>query len=233
LDKGSGVYSRVPHDYTRSRNALVGCLGLTIIAFLVLPLSIRRVARRVDDGKPCMLTTERLKPLVIGDSVRIVMGTQQLADCTSREADGFKWSSSDPAVDVSEEGMVRGRSIGSFTLQAKRRSEALTTDGFVLPHGWRARIEPDSFRIRVGDSLAIRVTALDSAGASIPNVPFSLFAPEFFDPIRTKRPIVNKYSWENVVGPVYVVATDTGSTMLLGRIGFEQVTAKVRILPKR
>lgn len=79
----------------------------------------------------------------------------------------------------------------------------------------------------------MRVAAFDSTGATIPGVPFSVFAPEFFDPIRTKRPLFDKYAWENVVEPVHVVATDTGSTMLLGRIGFQQVIAKVRILPKR
>jgi hypothetical protein len=102
----------VPHDYTRSRNALVGCLGVTILAFLALPLSIRRVARTVDDGKPCMLTTERLRPLGVGDSVRIVMGMQQLTDCMTRENKGFEWSSRDAAVSVSDDGTVRGRRPG-------------------------------------------------------------------------------------------------------------------------
>ena len=223
----------MPHDYTRSRNALVGCLGITILAFLALPLSIRRVARTVDDGKPCMLTTERLRPLVVGDSMRVTMGMQQLTECMTRENEGFEWSSGDAAVSVSDDGMVRGRSVGPFTLVAKRGAETLTTEGFVLPQGWRPRIEPDSIRMRVGDSLAVRVAALDSSGTTIPGVPFSVFAPEYFDPIRTKPPLVDKYSWENIVEPATVVATDTGSTMLLGRIGFQQVTATVRILPKR
>ena len=223
----------MPHDYTRSRNAIIGCLGITILAFLALPLSIRRVSRRADDGKPCMLETERLAPLTVGDSVHIVMGMQQTTECLSRQAKGFAWSSDEPAVDVTNDGVVRGLSVGAFTLVAKRGAETLTAHGFVLPQGWTARIQPDSIRMRVGDSVAVGVAALDSTGAPIPRVPFSLFAPEFFDPIRAKRPLVDKYSWENVAGPVHVVATDTGSTMLLGRIGFQQVTAKVRILPKR
>lgn len=100
-----------------------------------------------------------------------------------------------------------------------------------MPPDWKADIDPDSATLRVGETVSIVVRSFDKAGALLPTVPYHLFTPQFFDPTRGKKPIVNRWSRPNSIEAVRVVAIDTGTTTLVGRIGSQQVTTKLKIHP--
>src|SRR5262245_19033767 len=102
-----------------------------------------------------------------------------------------------------------------------------------MPAEWKIDLEPDSTTLRVGDSVSVLVRAYDKTGTPLPTVPYHLFTPEFFEAASGKRPIVNRWSWTNALEPVNVVAIDTGTTTLIGRIGSQEVTTKLRIVPRR
>ena len=223
------------YDYTRTKGALVGCAGLTAVAFIGLYFAIQRVPKPKPvvpkvEGKACIREAERLRPLQIGDTTQLTIGALDFNNCATGSARSAAWSSSDPAIlEITKDGLARGKAAGVFTVRAVSDTTTLTESGFVLPPEWQARIAPDTATLRVGDSVTMVIRAFDKGGAALPNVPYSLFAPEFFDPTTRTTPIVNKSSWQNVVDPSVVVATDTGTTILIGRIGFQQVTAKLII----
>lgn len=195
-------------------------------------VSLQRVQRKPAVGLPCLHGAEVLKPLLIGDSTQMTIGTKRGgSDCTSKAAPGFVWASSDTMIaSVTPGGFVRAHSAGLFRLSAERAGAAFFADGFVLPPEWRVRITPDSARLRVGDSVKVVVRAVTKSGEPLPAVSFELHAPESFDPLGSKKPIVNHLRWLDARDPVTVIAVDTGSTVLIGRIGFQQVTARLRIV---
>jgi hypothetical protein len=210
-----------------------------VVAFVGLSFAIQRmpkpkpVAPKVE-GKACVRDAERLRPLQIGDTTRLTIGALDFNNCTTSSARNVAWSSSDTAIlEITKDGLARGKVAGVFTVRAVSDTTTLTESGFVLPPEWQARIEPDSARLRVGDSVTMVIRPFDKNGAALPKVPYSIFAPEFFDPTTRKTPIVNKSSWQSVVGPSVIVATDTGTTILMGRIGFQQVMAKLTIRPRK
>lgn len=225
-------------DYSRTKNALVGCLGFTALAFAGLFVTLqKRVAavRPTHAAAPCIRATEAIQPLLVGDSVQLSLGVLDPAsECGGEVPGGFTWSSSDRSIaTIDEEGHVRAIAPGVFEATARRGDAVLHANGFVLPAGWAARITPDSQTVRVGDSFTVSLYAVDANGKRLPAVPFSIFTPEFFDPLAQKRPIVNRASWQNEMQPVSIVAVDTGTTMLIGRIGFQQVTSPLKILPAK
>jgi len=224
-------------DYSRTKNALIGCAGITAIAFAALYVTVqRRMPRMKPTGRPCFSNAERLQPLLVGDTFRVAIRSldQTSSDCYGKPLIGFSWTTSDASVaDVSADGVVQAKRPGVFTAVARRQNDTLRTDGFVLPPDWRARIEPESATVRVGDSLRMAMRPIDASGAALPKVPFSIFTPEFFDPMAGKRPIVNQSSWQNAIEPVVLVARDTGTTVLVGRIGFQQVAARIVIRPRK
>ena len=219
-------------DSARTRNALVGCLGVTTLGFIVLYVAIQRLSRTTSDGQPCIHSAQAVEPLFVGDSTRLTIGQiEQGSTCGRRTPRGFRWTSSNDAIaQVTPDGWVRGRTPGAFVAIAKRRSDSLSTSGFVMPAEWRIDIEPDSATLRVGDSVSVLVRAYDKTGTPLPIVPYHLFTPEFFEATSGKRPIVNRWSWTNALEPVTVVAVDTGTTTLIGRIGSQEVTSKLRIV---
>ena len=219
--------------YSRMKGILLGCAGVTAVAFIGLYVAIQRMPKPTLEGKPCIQWSDATRPLAIGDTARFVMRSVDVSDCTGKPPRGFTWSSLDPAIlEMTEDGLARGKSAGVFTVSATRDTTTLTASGFVLPGEWQPRIEPDSATLRVGDSVAMVIRPFDKSGAALPEVPYSIFAPEFFEPTTRKTPIVNKYSWQNVVDPSVVVATDTGTTILVGRIGPQQVMSKLTIRPR-
>jgi hypothetical protein len=219
-------------DSTRTRNAIFGCLGVTTLAFIVLYVAIQRLSRTTSDGQPCIHAAQAVEPLFVGDSTRLTIGQfEQGSTCGRRTPRGFRWASSNDAIaEVSPDGWVRGKTPGAFVAVATRRSDSLSTSGFVLPAEWKIDIEPDSATLRVGDSVAVLVRAYDKTGTPLPIVPYHLFTPEFFEGSSGKKPIVNRWSWTNALEPVQVVAIDTGTTTLIGRIGSKEVRVRLRIV---
>jgi hypothetical protein len=225
------IFLRVSYDYTRTKIALVGCLGVMAVALGGLFMSLQRLQRKPAAGAPCLQGVEVLRPLLMGDTAHVSVGSKRRDECTSKAAPGFVWESSDSAVaSVTAAGLVLGRAPGLFRLTAERAGAAFFADGFVLPPEWRVRIVPDSARLHVGDSLKVAVRALTKSGEPLPLIPFELHTPESFDPLGATKPIVNRLRWLEARDPVVVVAVDTGTTVLVGRIGFQQVTMKLRIL---
>ena len=220
-----------PPDSTRTRNALFGCLGVTTLAFVVLYGAIQRLSRTTLDGQPCIHSAQAVEPLFVGDSTRLTIGQIEGSTCGRKTPRGFRWTSSNDAIaDVRPDGWVRGKTPGAFVAVAKRRSDSLSMSGFVMPAEWKIDIEPDSATLRVGDSVTVLVRAHDKTGTPLPIVPYHLFTPEFFEATSGKKPIVNRWSWTNALEPVEVVAIDTGTTTLIGRIGSQEVTTKLRIV---
>ena len=219
------------YDYTRTKIALVGCLGIMALGLGGLFVSLQRIQRRLPVGIPCLRGVEALQPLLIGDTAQMTMGTKPRdSDCTSKLSPGFVWASSDTTIaSITPDGFIRAHSAGVFRLTAERAGAAFFADGFVVPPEWRIRITPDSARLRVGDSVKVAVRAFTKSGQPLPALPFEVHSPESFDPLAGKKPIVNHLRWLDARDPVTVVAVDTGTTVLVGRIGFQQVTAMLRI----
>lgn len=221
--------------YARTKNALIGCVGVTAIAFAGLYVTVqRKTSRRPIPTRPCLEAGERIRPLLSGDSVRLVIRSlENGSDCAGKPPTGFVWETADAKnIELLPDGLVRGRTPGRFTAVARHGNDSVRADGFVLPQEWRARIEPDSVTLRVGDTLRMVMRAVDQNNVQQPDVPYSIFTPEFFDPVARKRPIINQLSWQEVIDPVLIVATDTGTTVLIGRIGFQQVAARLVIRPR-
>lgn len=211
----------------------MGCLGVTTLAFFVMYVAIQRLSRTTSDGAPCIHSAQAVEPLFVGDSTRLTIGQIAGPTCGRKTPRGFRWASSNNAIaEVTPDGWVRGRTPGAFVAVAKRRSDSLSTSGFVMPAEWTIDIEPDSATLRVGDSVAVLVRAHDKTGTPLPIVPYHLFAPEFFEANSGKKPIVNRWSWTNALEPVNVVAIDTGTTTLIGRIGSQEVRTKLRIVSR-
>jgi hypothetical protein len=221
----------VTHDYSRTKTALVGCLGVMVIAIGGLFVSLQRVTRRPPPGPPCLHGVEVLKPLVVGDSTHMTMGTKDRSgDCGSKTAPGFVWTSSDTTIaTVTPDGFVRARAPGVFRLTSEHAAAAFFADGFVVPRDWQVKLVPENGKMRVGDTLKIAVRAFTKSGTPLPVIPFELHTPESFDPMGAKRPIVNRLRWLDAREPVPVVAIDTGTTVLIGRIGFQQATGTFKI----
>ena len=222
------------HDYGRLKAILVGCLGVSVVAFVGLYFMMHRMLRMPGDGQPCVRAANIAQPLLIGDTIRYTIGAvRDGSDCAQKAWKGFVWSTTDNTViELQADGLVRGVSPGNYVLIARRGDAKLTANGFVLPPEWKARLAPESANLRVGDSVVMVVRPVDKNGAPLPSVPFSIFTPESFDPATQKKPIVNQLAWQNTLDPVVVKAVDTGTTTLVGRIGIQQVTARLVIAPR-
>src|SRR5690348_10596898 len=101
------------------------------IALGGLFVSLQRITRRqAVVGPPCLHGLEVLKPLVVGDTARMTMGTKDRSgDCGSKAAPGFVWSSSDTTIaSVTPDGFVRARAPGVFRLTSEHAAAAFFAD---------------------------------------------------------------------------------------------------------
>ena len=184
-----------------------------------------------DDGKVCIVWTEAIRPLTLGDTTRVRAGRIDVSDCIPDESVQVVWSTPDPRrVRVTADGLVRGQAPGMFDLTATTGSGTLRESGFVLPAGWDLRIDPDSAVVRVGDSVSYRVVALDAEGQELPAVPFSLYTPEFGRPGSRELPLVDRYSYQGVMTLSAFEAVRPGQTVITGKIGNRRVSSPLTVV---
>lgn len=184
-----------------------------------------------DRGKPCLIFTEEIRPLLIGEIARIPVGRTVSSDCVPAEEPNVVWSTSTPnVVDVDAGGLITAKVAGPFEISAQAGDTKLTEQGFAFPRGWRPRIAPAATTVRVGEEISFRVTAVDERGQSLPQVPFSIYTPEFDHPERDLVPIVDKYSHQGIMGPATFRATRVGKTRLRAVIGQEEVFADLEVV---
>ena len=201
------------------------------LAGLVVFVALTGCQSFSSDEGPCVVWTDEIRPLTVGDTTRVQSGSIDVSDCIPEKGSRFNWSTTDPeVVSITEDGVVRGRAPGTFRLSASNDDAVVHESGFVLPVGWAARITPDSAVVQVGDSVTYRVVALDAEGRELPPMPFSLYTPEFGRPGSGDRPLVDKYSFQEVIEPSTFRAVRSGRTVITGRIGDRRVTAVLTIL---
>jgi hypothetical protein len=147
---------------------------------------------------------------------------------------------------VSAGGVARGVTPGVFRAVAVAGADTLRAEGFVLPRGWRARLTPESATVRVGDTVAFHMLAVDSAGGALPPVPFSLYTPEFLAigreaaagvspgaaPRPLPEPLTDRWSHQSIVGWGVFRAERPGVTTITGQIGAMPAEARLTILPR-
>jgi hypothetical protein len=128
----------------------------------------------------CLVWPHDAQPVALDDSVQLRVWTVVVSDCDATRPRPAVWHAVNPAVaTVSAGGVARGVTPGVFRAVAVAGADTLRAEGFVLPRGWRARLTPESATVRVGDTVAFHMLAVDSAGGALPPVPFSLYTPEF------------------------------------------------------
>jgi Big-like domain-containing protein len=193
---------------------------------------------RGDSGRPCIEWPEAARPLIVGDTARLRVRAVVVSDCDGLISDRARWISNNPAVaTIDSTGLVSGRAPGQFWAHAVVGSDSLSTDGFVLPAGWEARILPDSVTVRVGDTVRFQVVAFDSAARILPTVPFTVITPELlrsFDEMTAPSgppPFTDRDSYQNVTMPAAFRAKRPGQTAMIGIIGRQRVRAALVILP--
>lgn len=180
------------------------------------------------------------QPLLVGDTMRLSAGTlHNDSDCIPPPPQRVGWSSAHPAVaSVDSEGLVRGLSPGRFTAVGVAGSDTLLAEGFVLPHGWTARVIPDSVTARVGDSVSVVVVAFDSLGRQLPTVPYWIFTPEWqsrrsTDTVGQAIPprLTTEHVFANVTTPSVFHLEQAGTTTLIGRLGEKRLIVTLVVQP--
>lgn len=184
-------------------------------------------------AQPCVVWTEQIRPLTVGDTARVVLGQLQVTDCVPGETNPFQWSTSDSAVvEIAGDGLLRGRAPGVFQVTASRDTVVLHESGFVLPRGWTHRILPESATVNVGDTISFRVVAYDTAGRELPPVPFSLLTPEFERPGSGELPLVDKYSHQQITVAGTFKAVRPGHTTITGVVAGRRVPAALYVVAR-
>jgi hypothetical protein len=194
--------------------------------------------------RACLVWPDDARPLAVGDSISLRVGTLVGSDCDAARPRPAVWRALDPAVaTVSPGGAARGIAPGLFRAVAVAGVDTLAAEGYVLPRGWRARLSPESATVRVGDTVAFRVTAVDSAGRALPPVPFSLYTPEFLateravatgapGPARAPGPLTDRWSHQGITGPGVFRAERPGTTSITGELDTVRIAARLTILPR-
>lgn len=162
------------------------------------------------------------------------MGRIQDSDClvTSLEDGHWTWSSPDTGiVTVTPAGRITAIGVGNFRLLATRGQQVKTTGGYALPRNFNLRIEPEKAELRVADVLRVKVAVLDEQGKIIPEIPFSVFTPEFYahgNP--NSKPLFDMYSQQHVRDEAEFVAERPGETMLTVEAAGKKGKVAVRIV---
>lgn len=202
----------------RAAFASVLALSLLVIACVYAP--------------PCLVWTDDIRPLLIGTMARVPTGEMVGSDCNQKADPTFVWSSDDvDVVQVTQDGVIRAIAPGIFHVTATRGPFRLSSEGFVLPGGWTVKILPASATVRVGESVSFRVVAHNAGGQEISGIPFSIYTPEFSRPGSGERPLVDRYSYQDVRVPATFRAERVGQTTLTGVIGRQSIAALLTIVP--
>jgi hypothetical protein len=182
------------------------------------------------DSTECLVWTPATRPLLVGETTRVPLGEIQGSDCAPKPDPSFTWATPDSKiVRVTPDGLILGLTPGVFHLTATRDEVVLETEGFVLPPKWSLRIFPPTAIVHVGDTVTFRVAAYDEGDHELPTVPYSIYTPEFGRPRSAERPIVDKWSYQNVLIPALFHAEMPGETTLTGVIGNQSVTATLKV----
>src|SRR6476659_1881611 len=151
------------------RATLIGILGLRLVVVAYVAL------RGVDSDGRCILGWRAMQPLVVGDTVRYIMGRGSRDECEPGGAGAVEWTSNSDVVSVSGDGLVTARKPGRFLLIAKRNEGALA-DGYVVARDWRLVLDVSPEQARVGDTIHAVAKAVDSLGRLMLPVPNSVMA---------------------------------------------------------
>ena len=172
-------------------------------------------------------------PLGVGDTTRMKVGSVVGSDCRYVPDARYRWSTPDThVVDVTPDGLIRGRAPGRFHVLARRDQVTLKSGGFVMPSRWTLRAEPESASVRVGDGVRFRAVVLDTLGREVPGIPYSLFTPEFDHPEVGETPVIDKYSYQLIDTPIVVRAVRAGTTTLRVVIGARSARARLQVAPR-
>jgi hypothetical protein len=209
-------------------------------ALTTASLVVAALSGACDRSAPCIPWPADVRPLAVGDTARFQTGRIVSSDCEGGADAAFIWSSLDSTIAVvAPNGLVHGVAPGMFRVRALRGEDTLRSEGFVLPRGWRPRIEPESAAVYVGDSVSFRVVAYDSSGKSLPIVPFWLITEEFrlrmspeFSSRGAAAELTQGGAYQNVTVPGYFRGERAGRTTITGQIGERRVQATLIILPK-
>ena len=186
------------------------------------------------EGPPCMPYEPRLKPLIIGDPVGLEVGSMDGSDCVSGRSNSSSWtwhSEYEHNVRVSSNGKVEAIGPGPFRLVATHNGVVLHTVGFALPLGWRMAISPEETTVRVGETVSFLASTYDPNGSLLPQVPFSLFTPEYgHHAPGGALPLVDKYSVEDISEPGVFRAVRSGTTTITVRIGEQTANATLNVV---
>ena len=138
------------------------------------------------------------------------------------------WSSSSDVVTVRDDGLVKAMKPGRFLLLAKKKGWA-AIDGYVVPRGWRLKLDVDAEQAHVGDTIYAVAKAVDSLGRQIIPVPNSVTVREVNG--RTLlRALSSNRIW--ITGGASFIAVDTGTVTLVGEIKGRQTMEPLTIVPR-
>ena len=190
-------------------------------------------------GAACVVNPAAVRPLRLGDSVRVAAARLDRRQCRAPDARRYRWAlagTADRAVaEVRPDGWVVARQVGAFRLEG-RADTLLVVEGFVLPAGWRPRVRPAARRVVVGDTLWVDVQARDARGRRLPWVPFDVATSDdiqFLATGQAPRPLGLR-----ALGPATpargqaFVAEAPGRVLLRGYIGAERDTVWIDVAPR-
>jgi hypothetical protein len=192
---------------------------------------------------PCTTSAPGIAPLVVGDTARMLTGHIWRAKCQASADQRYSWQvTGGNAATVTPDGLVRGVRPGLFELTGVHGGDTTGDVAFVLPRDWQLRIEPESVMVRMGDSVAFRVIAYDSSGATYSFAPFTLYTPEFIQDVTDfkagrmfpqggRQSLSDRRIRETDTMPGSFVFVRSGVTAIIGRIGERMDTARVVVLP--
>lgn len=185
-------------------------------------------------GPPCIPYTAGLRPAMVGETLSLDIGSLRGSDCVVDRSDRDSWtwhSEETQVVRVSTDGIVEAIGPGPFRLMASHDGTVLRTSGFVLPPGWRMSISPEEVTVAVGDSVSFLVTTFAPDGSPLPQMPFSVYTPEYGQPgSDANLPLVDEYSRQDVSEPAVFTAVRPGTTQMFGRIGGRTAIAILRVV---
>jgi hypothetical protein len=190
----------------------------------------------IGHGRPCVVWSDAVRPLLVGDSTRPLTGRIVGSDCIAGEPDVLSWTTADTTVvTIARQGHISGRAPGPFVAVARADTTMLRIEGFVLALHWSVRATPESIVMVVGDMVHLEVRAVDVAGRALPPVPYWVTIPDVEQRAAASAPRdrtptnVGVGSYQNVSGPVPIVGRRVGQGMLQGRIGQQRVAIPVRV----
>jgi Bacterial Ig-like domain (group 2) len=200
----------------------------------LLPLNACQMA---EDAvfQPCVQGSYlKLRALPIGASTTVVVGQGQAlgSDCLDDAAavQSWTWTSADSTIAiVTSKGLVTGVKPGTFSLNATKGEQTLTTEGFIMPPDWTVEFEPQAATVKVGEAVKLKVVAYDAKHQKLPPVPFSVYTPEFFH--QVKEPLVSPWSQQQERNIAIFQASKPGVTQMIGEIADKQVKMKLTITP--